>query len=258
VTEDREIRPSKDSLGDRMKRYEDVPRISLTPRMPMVIRVDGRAFHTYTRAFDKPWSHVIRDAMTSAAIALMEEVSGAKFAYLQSDEISLAVTDDDRLDSQAWFGKGVQKICSVAASIATVVFNDHMRELLGHRARATFDARCWVIPREDLNNYYLWRQRDATRNSVFLLGQAHFSHKALQGKSGAQIQDMLMLQSGVNWNDLETWKKRGWGIVRRGVEHDGVLRHVTEIDWNVPIFSQEPQYIKERMQPSERDPKEGE
>ena len=239
----------KDSLGYRMKRYEDVPRISLTPRMPMLLRIDGRAFHTYTRAFDRPWDLSIRDAMTAIATALMHEVSGAKIAYLQSDEVSVAVTDDDRLDSQAWFGKGVQKICSVAASIATAAFSDRIP--LG-RASATFDARCWVIPREDVNNYFLWRQRDASRNSVFMLGQAHFSHKALQGKNGPQIQDMLMLDKAVNWNDLETWKKRGWCVVRRAVEVDGVVRHEIEPDWDPPIFSQDREYIERHMLPGER------
>lgn len=243
----------KTSLGDRMKRYEEVPRTSLTPRMPMIIRVDGRAFHTYTRGFPRPWSTAIRDAMTAAAVDLLREVSGVKIAYLQSDEISLLATDYDTLSTQAWFQGVAQKVCSVTASIATAAFNNHMATTsiatvdgkFAVRSGATFDSRCFTVPREDVTNYFVWRQRDAEKNSVSMLAQSHFSHNQLQGKNGSAKQDMLMREHGINWNDLDPWKKRGWCVTRETREVEpGKVRTIVEPMWDCPIFTKDREFIE--------------
>jgi len=240
-----------------MKRYEGIPRIKLTPRMPMILRIDGRAFHTYVkkdfkRLQEGPWSDHMRDCMTAAAKALLEEVAGAKIAYVQSDEVSVLVTDDDTLATQPWFDKGVQKVCSVSASIATVGFNQAV-VAFGFDNWATFDARCFVIPREEVCNYFIWRQQDAERNSVQMLAQAHFSHKQLQGKSRADLQRMLIAQKSIRWDDLQTWKKLGWCVHRtsRPIEHwdrvygeGGPIRTVIEPDWEIPWFTQSRDYIE--------------
>lgn len=243
----------KTSIGDRMKRYEEVPRTSLTPRMPMIVRVDGRAFHTYTRGFSRPWSTDIRDAMSEAAAALLREISGAKIAYLQSDEISVLVTDYDRLTSHAWFDGVAQKICSVTASIATMAFNASIRSarvvtIDGKVAAirgATFDSRCFAVPREDVTNYFVWRQRDAEKNSISMLAQTFFSAKQLHGKSGKEKQDMLMREHGVNWNDLDSWKKRGWCVTRETREvNPGRIRTIVEPLWEHPIFTKDRNFIE--------------
>lgn len=277
------------ALGDRMKRYEAVPFTSLTPRMPMIIRVDGRAFHTYTRRFkrqvESPWSPYIRDGMTAAAQALLHEISGAKIAYLQSDEISILVTDYDSLNTQPWFDKVAQKICSITAAIATAEFNQKMLAIemseqtvtaerpgrmtftIEFPQLATFDSRCFVVPHHDVCNYFIWRQRDAEKNSVSMLAQRHFSPKQLHGKSGADKQDMLMLEKGVNWNDCEVWQKRGWCVERKAVTmtyaefvakggtfksrtpsveidpETPVTRTAVDPDWETPIFTKDRWYI---------------
>lgn len=257
-------------LGNRMKGYEKVPRMSLTPRMPMIIRVDGRAFHTFTRPFkatsEGPWSIALRNAMTSAAKALIREISGARLAYVQSDEISVLVTDYETFNTQPWFDKGIQKICSVAASIATVGFNT-CEDLEGYNW-ATFDARCFVLPKEEVTNYFIWRQQDATKNSVSMLAQDNFSHKQLQGKNGSQMQDMLMLEKGINWNNCEIWQKRGWCVTRNSrsmtvrefikagnkvatspsydVDLDTTIRRTfVEPDWEIPIFTKDRFYVEQ-------------
>lgn len=244
---------SFDDLGNRMKRYEEVPRTSLTPRMPMIVRVDGRAFHTYTKGFARPWSTDIRDGMTAAAVELMREISGAKIAYLQSDEISVLVTDYDTLHTTAWFDGVAQKICSVTASIATAAFNTTMAHTriatvdgrVAVRTGATFDSRCFTVPREDVTNYFVWRQRDAEKNSVSMLAQANFSHKQLQGKNGSAMQDLLMREKSINWNDLDTWKKRGWCITREAKEIEpGKIRTLVEPAWDIPIFTKDRAYIE--------------
>jgi len=265
------------SLGDRMKRYEEVPRTSLTPRMPMIVRVDGRAFHTYTKKVhhggDSPWNPVIRDAMTDVARALIGEITGAKIAYLQSDEVSVLVTDYDKLSSQAWFDKVAQKVCSVSASIATMAFNENIRGYVDQGlpgemfpTTATFDARVFVVPQEDVCNYFVWRQQDATRNSVSMLAQAHFAHRELHGKSWGAMQEMLHSERGINWNDCATWQKRGWCVLRKtvhttvgemraagsaidvtpGVEIGDdieVVRKAIEPDWEIPVFTKDSGYI---------------
>lgn len=235
----------KTSIGDRMKRYETVPRTSLTPRMPMIIRVDGRAFHTYTKALkrdaESPWNWELRDALTAAAKALVDEIAGAKLAYLQSDEISVLVTDYDSLTVQAWFNGVAQKICSVTASIATAAFNRWM--VLGGGLSfsrwtkdtnlVTFDSRCFVVPKEDVCNYFVWREQDATRNSVSMLAQHHFDHAELQGKSWGTMQEMLHSEKGINWNDCDVWQKRGWCVDRSGV-----------VNWDIPIFTKDRDFIE--------------
>lgn len=244
------------SLGDRMKQYERVPKISLTGRMPMIIRADGRAFHTYTKRTFKewqsgPWSLHMRDCMTAAAEALMAEISGAKMAYVQSDEISVLVTDYDTVNTQAWFDKAVQKVASVSASIATAAFNEHVSGFMFPSRPAHFDARCFVLPVSEVTNYFIWRQQDATRNSILMLAQAHFSHKKMHGKNTSELQDMLMLQKEVNWNNCEVWQKRGWSVLRNIREiADGdlkVRRSFIEPDWETPIFTKDREYIERHV-----------
>lgn len=199
-----------DEYGDRMKRYEQAARLVLPPRTYTIVRVDGRAFHTYLRNADKPFDSEVMAAMRGAAVELCKEMGGARFAYTQSDEISVLLTDLDP-NSQPWFGGQVQKIASVAASIATMAFNDY------GSGRATFDARVYTIPsRTEVMNYFRWRQEDAIKNAVSMAAQAHFSHKELHGLSGAQMQEKLFQERGINFrNHYSDGERRGWLISKR-------------------------------------------
>lgn len=223
----------KSSLGDRMKAYEGVSQTSLTPRMPLIIRLDGKAFHSYTRGFDKPFDIRIRNAMADSAFVIISEVQGAKIAYSQSDEVSVLVTDYDSLEFEPWFGKNLQKIVSVSSSIMTAYFNNSVPTSTLDKGRfATFDSRAFVLPKEEVCNYFIWREQDATRNSIQALAQANFSHKSLQGLNNNQLQEKLFQEKGINWNDLETWKKRGFCVTRDGT------------DYEIPIFTQDRSYIE--------------
>lgn len=211
---------------------------------------------------------------------LCENIQGCKLGYTQSDEITLLLTDYDTLTTDAWFGYGVQKMCSVAASMATMVFNKCLREFKDNYLRsdewanhyfeeevelytevlrkavdkgAMFDARCFNIPAEEVTNCFIWRQQDATRNAIQMLGQCNFSHKELHGKSCNDIQDMLMLQKGINFNDMPTEFKRGVCCVKNRVvcEPYGnrlLVNNVGEgqwaIDTDIPIFTQDRDYIE--------------
>jgi tRNA(His) 5'-end guanylyltransferase len=228
------------SFGDRMKAYEDVSRIYLTRRLPLIIRVDGKAFHSFTRRFDKPYSTPFRDAMLRTAQTLCEETQGCKLAYWQSDEISLLLTDYDKLTTDAWFDKNLQKVVSVSASIATAEFNAHFswwptRMIYRIEKPAHFDSRAFVLPKEEVCNYFLWRQRDASRNSINAIGQAYFPDARLHGLNTDQVQELLFKEKSINWNNLETWKKRGACLIYtdRG----------WKIDMEIPLFSQDRDYI---------------
>lgn len=226
-----------DDLGDRMKIYESVNRICLTRRMPMIIRVDGKAFHTLTSDMKRPWDDGMISTMAYTARYLCENIQNAKMAYVQSDEISVLLTDYDRLTTEAWFDKNLQKMVSVSAALATLAFNKKIVEYYPEKS-GIFDSRAFALPKEDVNNYFIWRQQDATRNSVQMLARAHFSHKELHGLNNAKIQDRLVLEKGINWNDVASHKKRG-----------SCIRYVDDwqIDVEPPIFSKDRKYINDLL-----------
>jgi len=257
---------TKDSLGDRMKEnYENRYRIFLTRRTPVIIRLDGKAFHTFTRGMDKPFDDIMLISMVSTAKNLCNTVMGCQIAYVQSDEISLLLHDYKKLESQAWFDYNLQKICSVSASIATSSFNqvfrylvstnsktEEKRELLSKKFdKANFDARAFNIPESEVCNYFIWRQQDAIRNSVEAVGQANFSQKELHGKSCKVIKEMLLENKNLNWDSILTRYQRG--ICVRKVETEDiingnkVLRSKWEADFEIPIFSENRNYTEELL-----------
>lgn len=198
------------ALGDRMKRYEATYRAVLPRRTYTLLRLDGRAFHSYLRGCQRPFDEQFMADMDAVAEALCAEVTGTVFAYTQSDEISLLVTDFATLTTEPWFGGVVAKVLSVSASLATAVLNERRPG-----KRALFDARAFTISDPvEVANYFLWRQRDAVRNSISMAAQAHFSHKRLHGVSTGQMQELLWSEAGVNWNDYPDGCKRGRIAVR--------------------------------------------
>ena len=276
----------KTTLGDRMKNnYENVNRFYLTRRMPVIIRVDMRAGHTFTKGMNKPFDDVFVKTMQETMEYLCENIQGCVLGYTQSDEISLVLVDYAELTTDAWFGNNLQKMCSVSASMATLAFNkffsgrvqefmydccdefgdDVLPEKqndyeLAHNVyfkkfnAAMFDSRVFTIPKEEVCNYLIWRQQDSTRNSIQSVGQANFSQKELHGKSCNNIQDMLMIQKGINWNDYATTLKRGSCCIKVDdglTEYDetGNICGYTQrskwiIDNEIPIFSQDRNYIE--------------
>ena len=286
--------PVNDELGKRMKEfYEAVPKTRLVRRTPVAIRIDGKAFHTFTRGFEKPFDEVLGRAMRETMKYLCENVQGCVLGYTQSDEITLILIDYKKLTSSAWFDYEVQKMCSIAASMATMAFNKFFTEfayevrpdgvrLPDHQEAAyksvlykaaekgaMFDARVFNIPKEEVANLIYWRQLDATRNSIQMVGQANFSHNELQNKSCNVIQDMLFQEKGINWNDFPTHLKRGSCCVKSDVsitfatEHENgsvttgaVERPHWEIDLEIPIFKEKGrQYINRRILYDDGEPK---
>lgn len=236
------------ALGERMKRYEAVSKSILTMRMPKIIRIDGRSFHTYTRGMERPFDAAIYHVWCETAARLCQEIMGAKFAYFQSDECSILLTDYDELDTQAWFDNEVQKIVSVAASTATAWWNHHMRAYYPQKI-ATLDARVFVLPREEVANYFIWRQRDAIKNSISALAQAHFSPRQLHRLNGEAKQDLLRREKGIDWNHLPDWQKHGAVVERTIIEQNGGTRSRWTVRETCPIFSSDRTFVERLVYP---------
>ena len=272
----------KTTLGDRMKNnYENITRYYLTRRMPVIIRVDGRSFHTFTKGFKKPFDDVLVKTMQDTMKYLCENVQGCVLGYTQSDEISLVLTDYAELTTDAWFGNNLQKMCSVSASMATLAFNkafndnivkyidnnldadcgvtkdltEYAKILINARNKgAMFDSRVFTIPKEEVCNYFIWRQQDSTRNSIQSVGQANFSQRELNGKSCNDIQDMLMMQKSINWNNYATTLKRGSCCIKiddsitKYDEVGNICDYIPISKWaidnEIPIFTQDRNYVE--------------
>lgn len=248
---------TRDDLGDRMKDYyESRSKTRLTRRMPVIIRLDGKSFHTLTRGFEKPFDMVMVRAMQETMKYLCENIQGCVLGYTQSDEITLVLIDYQNLNSDAWFDYEVQKLCSVSASMATFAFNRNFARLAALEPEkktkqtnayteaaskgAFFDARCFNIPKEEVTNCLLWRQQDATRNSIHMTGRAYFSHKQIESLNSNDIQNLLFQEKGINWNDLPTTLKRGSCCIKKYRQTmNQTLRGYWCIDDEIPIFKDE-------------------
>ena len=219
----------KDSLGDRMKGYyEEVTKTKLTRRMPVIIRLDGCHFHTFTKGMKKPFDAILIKTMQDTMKYLCENIQGCVLGYTQSDEISLLLIDYDKLNTSAWFDNEVLKMASVSASLATLAFNKFYAENIAEMAvldgdfkfyakklnQAYFDSRVFNIPESEVTNYFYWRQKDAERNSVNSLAQSVFSHKSLQGLSVKDVLTKLEQEKGIIWGEYPTTHKRGCCCVK--------------------------------------------
>lgn len=256
--------PVNDELGKRMKRYEAIPQISLMRRTPVAIRIDGKAFHTFTKYLNKPWDDILQKSMQETMKYLCQNIQNCVFGYQQSDEITLILTDYETLTTDAWFGYEVQKLCSISASMATMKFNqafadnaskwcynyfkawhhneteDKYLETLNNclNSGAMFDARCFNIPREEVTNLVYWRQVDAVRNSIQSMGQTYFSHKQLMNKNTKEVRQMLE-DNGTLWEDRPVAEKRGVACLKG---EDGWY-----IDYNMPTLKGEDRDYIEKL-----------
>lgn len=254
-------------LGTRMKKYyEKIPKTKLMCRCPAVIRIDGCHFHTFTRGFQKPFDRVLMESMQQTMKYLCENIQGCVFGYTQSDEISLILVDYKKLNSEAWFDNEVQKMCSVSASMSTMAFNKFFNDNYDNWGRdnfpdwdlggtneivdkdllnisktywkaidkgALFDSRCFNIPKEEVTNLIYWRQLDAMRNSVNMVGFANFSKKKMHGKSTSKVKEMLYNVKRIDWDkDFPTDCKRGSCCIK---DENGKWF----IDKEIPIFKGE-------------------
>lgn len=216
------------TLGDRMKEYESKSEKEgcLDMHAPVVIRLDGCAFHTWVKKAHcvKPFDHRMIDAMQFTALDICKGIQSAIIGYVQSDEISIVLRNDQSEKSEPWFGNRIQKLCSITASMAGCFFNRYAKEFLGEECPdAFFDSRVMFMPsKEEAFNCLLWRQNDCIRNSISGLAQVYFSPKQLLNKNTDEQKQML-LEKGIDWNAIETRKKYGAVIHKQSItsEYNG-------------------------------------
>ena len=264
------------SLKDRMLGYENIPANRLIKKAPVIIRVDGRAFHTYTRGLDKPFDKTLIEAFKYTCEQLLNKIQGAKFIYSQSDEISILLTDWDSLETDAWFDYRIQKIVSISASECTLYFNKFIEDIISEgdliernyvyykdemtkeeyldkykevlkdyniwkqkRNKATFDSRAFNLPREEVCNYFIWRQKDGIRNSIQSLARSYYSHNDLNKKSIEDMVQMLEKDFNVKYDNLPLHMQRGFCITQEG------------LDLEIPLFTEDRNYIEKHLKEGE-------
>ena len=268
--------PVHDELGKRMKAYEDECNRKLVKKLPVIIRIDGRAFHTFTKNLEKPFDDLLIDSMQETMRYLCKNIGGCVLGYCQSDEISLLLQDYKNEETQPWFEYRLNKLCSVAASMATFAFNRafenstmeyidnvHISDSSEFMDRlnvltkccekgAMFDARAFTLPFNEVTNYFYWREADAMRNSVEMVGHANFSAKQLHKVNNDGIKKML-LENGIDYDKIPTYKQRGVCCIKTKMPSfspDGkpVMRTVWVNDIDIPIFKGEGrEYIESKI-----------
>lgn len=247
----------KDDLGDRMKMIEHRTRYFLPRRTYTIIRLDGKSFHTFTKGCRRPFDRDLMTVMQNTTVELCKSVMGVKLGYTQSDEITLVLTDFDSLGTEAWFGGNLQKMSSISSAIATSYFNKFW---LAHKLReyfevgmefenatdfvkeykpAQFDSRVYTTSDPwEVYNQVLWRQNDASKNSIQMVAQSLCSHKELQGKGFAALNELIHAK-GENWNDYPTDCKRGSFVIKN---ETGWI-----VDKDAPILSQDKKYFFDKI-----------
>lgn len=250
-----------DKLGTRMKEYyENIPKTKLMRRCPVAIRIDGKAFHTFTHGFQKPFDSILVSSMQDTMKYLCSNIQGCVCGFSQSDEITLILIDYKNLETEAWFDYEVQKLCSISASMATMAFNKVFSEKVHNYATQTlnynssfnsylaaaakgamFDARCFNIPKEEVANLIYWRQLDAIRNSIQMVAQANYSQKQLMNLSCADLMHKLYTEKNIDWDkDYPPYLK--WGSACIYTDHGWI------IDEDMPLIKgADRAYINERI-----------
>lgn len=260
---------SYDTLDDRMKNaYENRYRMYLPDRIPVIIRLDGKAFHSFTRGLKKPFDALFIKTMQDTMEYLCSNIQGCKFGYVESDEISLCLWNWSKNESDAWFGNNLQKMVSISASMAGVAFNrywngnvaeylckyesdiiteeeDKYRTTIKNKAEMlmpVFDSRAFIIPAEEVHNYFVWRQNDCMRNSIQGLAQSLYSEREIHRINTSKLQNKMFSEKGVNWNDYSVVERRGTCIYKIptkviGLNGETVIRNKWTMDTNMPILS---------------------
>lgn len=253
----------ENTIGNRMKaNYEFRDRHYLTRRTPVIIRLDMKCGSSYTAPLRKKdssnagWNLEFMEVMDKTAENLVREIQGAELAYVQSDEISVLLNDFKNLNSDAWFDYCQSKIESVSASIASATFTIESWRIWKQPLSpivsvldlvpAYFDSRSFNLPEAEVVNYFIWRQKDAERNSLNLLAQTLYSHKELQGKNRDALFQMCEAKGRV-WGELDAYLKRGRCVSRVNVEENGAIRSKIVVDKEIPIFTQDREYIEKHL-----------
>lgn len=250
----------------RMKNYENVSKNYLNKKEPVIIRIDMKAGHSFTKGLTKPFDSIFSITMQDTLITLCNNIQGCKFGYTQSDEISLLLTDFDNEDTAGWFDYNINKLISVSASMATLYFNknfqDNVEEYLFYASKeynirdliekekilnskintALFDSRAFNLPIDEVTNYFIWRQNDGMRNSIQSFARSFYSTKQMQNLSCKELIEKIIIEKDIDWNNLAESLKYGASCKRKS-NLSGRMKF--KIYNDTPIFSKNREYIEE-------------
>lgn len=278
----------------RMKGYEREFSTTLNPNEPVIVRIDGRCFHTFTKGLDKPFDKFLSLTMQETMKHLCENIQGCVLGYTQSDEISLLLANYLNEKAEPFFGYRVQKLCSIIASLTTVIFyktfydsaydyDEYLEdvalnvffELNGDDEKwrdyrkkhcfnyydfiknkyPTFDCRVFNIPKNEVTNYFYWRQSDSYRNATNLIAKTYFSNKELYGKTRYDIIEMIQSKN----DDISNYERYNifgscctkslkycTSITEMG-DMDTFTRNKWIVDLNIPLFKKEGRGYIERL-----------
>ena len=248
----------KESLGDLIKGYEANYNFTLPKRTPIIVRIDGRAFHTFTKGFEKPYDEIFIRSMQKTMLSICESIQGCQFGFVESDEISILIWETNN-EADPWFSNRLQKICSMTSSMATLYFNRYFAEILSSYSEtekpnhykaikdgAIFDSRVFIIPESVINPYFVWRQNDCTRNSILGLSQKYFSHKQIQGMKCDELQNKLLTEKNINWNDEPIVNKRGT-CAYKIIDDIDKQSHIWNLDLAMPILNEEKDFVYSKI-----------
>lgn len=236
-------------LRQRIRDYEDAYRIKLPKRTPVIIRVDGKAFHTLTRGLRRPWDSRFIECMNWAAESLCREIQGAQLAYVQSDEITVFVRNYDKFSTSPWFDNNLQKMCSVSAGIAASAFNTRVLTTIYSIPSAVFDSRVFAVPREEVANVFIDRQIDCIRNSKLSLGQHVIGKKKIHGMDQNDITEALLRDHNVNWDKENSWHKYGRVVCKEPVGKAEGFHLAWLIMKETPVFKDDREMIDKLVWP---------
>ena len=264
----------KNTLGERIKGYESVYKNTLPIRTPTLIRCDGRAFKNFTKGFKRPFSTLLRHCMIEAAKHMCRNIPNTEIAYTQSDEITLLLVEKGE-NTQSWYSKRLNKLLSVSASICTNGFNKALYNAFTNKSyinpftdqtiklednilnhiytkvfQAEFDCTAFSLPEFEVNNAFIFRQRDAVRNSINQIAHCYFSPKELNKVHSQEIIEKLKNERNVLWEDVPKYFQRGVCIIKENFtieDKPNVIRTRWNVDLNIPIFEEDRDYINKHL-----------
>lgn len=245
-----------DTLGNRCKTYEAAFKNYLPPRMPVILRLDGKSFSSYLKGCQKPFDSKVISCMNDTLLYLCKNVQNVVLGYVQSDEISLLLNNFKEYNTESWFNNNIQKMCSVASGMASAYFSSISDRIFGKMKLAAFDCRAFVVPKEDVSNVFYWRQKDCERNSVSMLARSLYSHKECHDQNSSELKEMC-LKKGQDWNALPVSQRLGRCAVKNKSWKTGTnpktgqtfeaLRSEWVIDNNIPSFVGDREYINKHL-----------
>lgn len=218
-------------LSERMREYELASKTRFPKRVPILIRADGKKFSKFVKDFEAPFDSLLGEMLKLTAFNVAKKLDGCVFFTQHSDEMSFFINTYQTLNQKGLMNLTKHKIDSEVASMITLEFvkqlvaNDLTHLLDKFKG---FDARSWVLPKDEVVNYFFERQTSSKRNSIQMYARQYFTQKEINGLSGLLMIEKMREEKNFDWESVDTWHKYGW--LGYPVLHHGKLTNRWEVD----------------------------